>query len=215
MLHLNRLHINESSVFSLEWWKWSYATPNLYLADGIKDFLDSKQEIEPTPEYVGFISRNRSIGGWAVVSIMGGCTYERKYEKEEWGKIAREAKEKSITHLEQLKQRYSSFLFDDRRYEQFQKEADQIIRTYAKEVSNSVLYNATGTLDVKCSVDLDIPHCSYHLGALLTYNPKYGVVTLDGVYSSEDFNRPQKEKLSLADLVSDLLPLGDPLPQPG
>lgn len=216
MLFLNREHINKSSVFSLDWWEWNFTMPNCYLADGIKDFLDSKQEIEPTPKYVEVLGRHRQISGWAVVSIMGGCTYERKYSKEEQERIEREAKEKAVHSIEKVI--LWRFFSDDRPYPSArvkEERLEQIYRSYLKEISNGILYNATGTLDVIHSFDLDIPHGSYHLGAMITYHPTYDVASLQGVFSPEDFSRPQKEKQTLKDLLDNWLPVGDPLPQLG
>lgn len=149
------------------------------------------------------------IGAAAI--FFSGCTYQRKFDNAARDEVFKRAAEKNLHDFKELRSQYSDWdiLFNQHAYEEFIRAKEQLVATFIRETSNGLLYDATGSIDVACQ--LDILDGSYHAGARVTYHPKlYGAIILERVFSPEDIHRPKKEKRSLSDLVQE----GLLLPQP-
>ncbi len=164
MFYLNDL-IRRKSPLSLLKIKAELCFPNIYQATSIADFLEHKDEIEPTPDK--FLALDPSLFGAALISF-NNCYYEQNQEplsREKLGTswvaylcLLTAGKELGILELNTPKQ---------------QEQLENMLARY----HNATLYDSTGKVKVY-SNECQIPDGTRLYRATVHYTPGLGLLRL-------------------------------------
>lgn len=182
----------KSSPILSERIKGYFTWPHLYLADGVKDFLEEKENIIPTPWYK--IPATYMVGDTNIaLIIISSCNYEQKFpvlelkprvmvEREKLflkrrDRFAELSRAKSLVELQETMLKWSP-------------EEDQ----YIEATTNGRIYDSTGSINVRVFKDLE---SGLHGNALIAYAPERYTIELISITNLRVWRKKKEKELSL------------------
>ena len=202
MLYINEQIRRENPLFSGPWWKGVLTSPHVYLADGIQDFSNGKDQVIPTPSYKEpFI--DEPFSGHVYVLLLN-CHFERLVPLAESDQIRDRSKAELERKMEELENSYTHFQqFVPGTNIEKMKRAKELFSAHSRRIRDCKLYDRNGSLEV--SSGLNLAKGAHLMGVHMLYLPAIDLLSAIQIYTPEVPEEP-RQRTSIEELLFDFLP---------